>query len=182
MKERVIAKRYGRAIFDLAVSAGEGGRLSEDFLLIKEATRQIPSFVRALSDGRVGTGKRMAAVSAIARELNLSEKSGAFLKLLVKNGRASILGLILSDFAVRFEHNLKLAVCSASVAEINIADETREKIEEIVGKVTGTKATCSVNVSPPIIGGFLLKIGDVKYDASLKGKLERMKEKLWKSA
>lgn len=186
MKERTTAKRYGKALFDLVLSfapnAGEGDCLAKDILRIKTAAEKVSSMVRALSDARIDVNRRIACADAIARELNVCTVAANFLKLLIKNSRVELLGLIMDDFVMRMERREKLATCRATVADASFSSEVQKKIEEIVGQSLKTKARCDVRVSPPLIGGFLLSIGDKKYDASIKGRIERLKEELFKTA
>lgn len=182
MKERTVAKRYAKALFDLALESGDLGPVAADLTSLARASREVPSLVKGLADERIGIQRRLAAAARVASTLKVGKTVSNFLGLLISKGRAGLLDLIARDFAARFERHERLAACRASVALASQADEVKTRVEEIVGGALGAKARCDVDVDASLLGGFSVRIGDVRYDASIKGKLERMREELWKSA
>ena len=103
MKERVIAKRYARAIFELAVEGKSLDAASRDMQALHGAVNAQPVIIEALSDERCDIEKRAAAAGAIAKVLGLSRDTENALKLIVQKGRASLIPLIAEDFASRAE-------------------------------------------------------------------------------
>lgn len=77
------------------------------------------------------------------------------------------------------EHRIELALKKAQpvvVAAFELDDELKKIIEEAVKKKIGREAKIKYEVSPDIIGGLILKIGDELIDASVKGRLLRFKK------
>ena len=50
-----------------------------------------------------------------------------------------------------------------------------KKVLRKVKEITGKEVTIKNSVDPDIIGGFILRIGDVQYDASVSNKLQVLK-------
>ena len=48
----------------------------------------------------------------------------------------------------------------------------------ILSEALGLRAVCEAEVDEGLLGGFSLCLGDARYDASIRGKLRRMKERL----
>lgn len=178
MKELVVAKRYARAIFELAVEGKELERVAGEMRKLAAVADALPAFLKGLSDERVDAAKRLAAVGKISAAMSLSRTTGNALKLLVAKGRAPILPFVAADFARRAERYAKLTSAMATVAESGVAAEVGRRLEKILSDALGTSARCDVSVDVALLGGFALQVGDVRYDASFKGKLDRMKEEL----
>ena len=178
MKETVVARRYAKAIFELALEAGELDRVAGEMAALVGAAARVPAMLAGLSDERVDGARRVAVAGKIAAAMQLSAVAGNALKLLVAKGRAAILPLVAQDFERRAEHHAKLMRAEAVVAEKGAAAAVQERIEQILSAALGTKARCDVAVDETLLGGFALRVGDVRYDASYRGKLERMKEQL----
>lgn len=178
MRERVVAKRYGRALFELALESGDPAGVASDVERLRRASEEVPLFVRALADERAEIPKRLRAAAGIAAALGLGKEAGGAFRLLVGRGRVALLPLVADDFKARMERHQKLRVARLGVAEEGASESIRGKIEEILSQALSAKARCDVEVDADLIGGFTLAVGDVRYDASIRGRLERMKEEL----
>jgi F-type H+-transporting ATPase subunit delta len=56
-------------------------------------------------------------------------------------------------------------------------DETRA-LREKVAQMTGREVHLTVDVDESLIGGLTVRVGDTLYDASVRGRLERLRERL----
>lgn len=179
MKERVIAKRYGKAVFDLALELGDVAGFAKDIGNLRAVAEEEASFVKGLSDNRIDIRKRLVVADRISDVLALNKETKAFLRILVMRNRVGLLSLIALDFAQRVEKYESLKVARASVAHSSFAQEVRQGIEEAIKTVLGCNARCETEEDMSLMGGFLVRLGDVCYDASVKGKLARMRERLY---
>ena len=179
MSDITIAKRYGGALYELAVEAGILDHLASDLAKLKRCVESIPSFVRALGDMIVNRKVRKTMVDSISDELSLENASRNFLKLLIDKDRIDLLPTILDDTEMRVRKHLNMAKVHAKAAGKDFMDEVRLRIEEILGSALKLKVNCAVSVDESLLGGFLLRIGDVTFDASVKGKMTRMMETIF---
>lgn len=178
MKERALAKRYSRAIFDLAVESKNVEKFVCDIECLCEAASAMPAMLKGLTDNRIILQKRIAAAQSISEVLGLGKITADFFKLLVSKARLNLLLFIGEDFVARAHHLKKMIVSNATVADSSAINEVREHIKKIIGELTGFEAECKVDVDPSLIGGFCLRAGDISFDASLSGKMVKMKEEL----
>ena len=58
---------------------------------------------------------------------------------------------------------------------VPLTDELNKQVLNKVKEITGKDATIENIVNPDIIGGFILRVGDVQYDASVANKLQVLK-------
>ena len=178
MKERVIAKRYGQALFELALESGNLLDIKSEILALLSACRELPTLEKALADDIIDKAKRVSATEKLSKAMGLGKISSGFLKLMVLRGRVPVLVLAAEACIRRIAHREHLSVARASVADAALAAETKASIESAISALLTLKSRCEVGVDPELIGGFETWLGDVRYDASIRGKLERMKEEL----
>ena len=99
---------------------------------------------------------------------------GLFL-LLRENKRLGLLEEVAKQYNVIYDY-LK----SIETAKVTTAVPLTSKLEnEVLAKIvelTGNKATIENVVNPDIIGGFILRVGDVQYDASISNYLNELRK------
>jgi F-type H+-transporting ATPase subunit delta len=102
-----------------------------------------------------------------------------FLLVIVEKGRAAELEDIHSEFAALVAADEgRLEVELTTAYELS-DDETREILEQIE-KASGRKVDAARKVDPSLIGGFVLQAGSMRVDASVRGRLQRLRQELTK--
>ena len=64
---------------------------------------------------------------------------------------------------------------------VPLTSDLEKKILETVTKATGSKVTLENKIDESIIGGFVLRVGDTQYDASIANKLNGLKREFTNS-
>ncbi|OGQ21893.1 MAG: ATP synthase F1 subunit delta [Deltaproteobacteria bacterium RIFCSPLOWO2_02_FULL_44_10] len=178
MKSSFIADRYARAFFSLAVDEKQPEKYFAELMTLLELSKEIPFFLRAFSDPHAKIEKRYEVVDQVGKILNLNSHTISFLKLLIEKGRITLLPSLVESYRLQQEQYEGLTPAEVTVAESALADDTVNQIHTILKNLLGRKASCHMNVDPALFGGFVVRVGDTMYDASLKGRLERMKEEM----
>lgn len=179
MREGIVARRYAKSLVELALEAGKVDKLFADMTAIHEITGCVPHFVDGLSDERVSLAVRLDAAERIIKRLKLMKMTGDTIRLLMRRGRISVLPLIAKAVLSNLRARKRLTVASAQVADRSVANEVREKVEEIITRIVGVTVECEVDIDPTLMGGFVVEVGDMRFDSSIKGKLTRMKEEFF---
>ncbi|WP_413437981.1 F0F1 ATP synthase subunit delta [Sulfuriferula sp. GW1] len=166
-----IARPYAEAVFSLAKQAGALDAWSEQ-LALASAVATDPEMSRLAADPKVSAEQFSGLFLAVCGD-RLGTEAGNFIRLLVDNGRISVLPEVVAQFeALKASEGgvLDATVTSAfamsetQLAELSARLETRFK----------RKINASVNVDPALIGGVVVAVGDEVYDASVRGKLQGM--------
>lgn len=178
MKERLLAKRYAKGLFDLMLESKEIEKLESDMLLVKTITVNVPEFIAALEDEKIEMQKRVHATEKICVALGLSKKTQNAITILVIRKRIGIVELMAENILESILRYRNLADVKAQVADASLSEEVKKHIENILGQILKLKVNCKVTIKPDLIGGFVLTMGDRRYDASIIGELRRMKENL----
>jgi F-type H+-transporting ATPase subunit delta len=100
-----------------------------------------------------------------------------FLLVIVEKGRAAELPAIYEQFAalVAVEEG-RLEVELTTAYELS-DDEAREILQQIE-KASGRQVDATRKVDPRLIGGFVLQAGSLRVDASVRGRLQGLRQEL----
>lgn len=176
MAERAtIARPYAKAAFAVAREQGTLGRWSRWLATAREVVSSDDFRSLERSPG-VSTAQLEALVADICAA-DLDDGGRAFLRLLTENGRLDYL----PEIAERFRD---LEAEDRNVAEVEVvsATELDERQKERLAAALqarlrrDVRLTCSVD--PALLGGAVVRSGDMLIDGSLRGKLERLETEL----
>lgn len=173
------ARRYAEAAFEIAERDGTTGRWLE----------QLGRLAQVLSDGELVRRLEDPAVPLEARSAALDGALGSDTLPPVRN----LLGLVLRrrrledvpQMAAEFRrlHNRRAGIVEAtaiSAAPLSDADvaELRRRLVDIAG----SQVDLTLEVDPSLIGGIAVRIGDRLIDGSVRGRLERLRNRLTATA
>jgi F-type H+-transporting ATPase subunit delta len=96
---------------------------------------------------------------------------------LIRHERLAELAEILEEY--RLEMNRRLSISDAEVVTARpLKDQERAKLEGQVAELAGNKVNATFREDKSLIGGAIVRIGSTIYDGSVRGRLERLKERL----
>ena len=166
------AIRYAKAIIDIATESNNASAVNNDMKTIGTAIKENGELHEFLSNPIVNGSIKMNALIEIFPSLQ-AETKGLF-QLLLANKRFEILSAITFQFNTLFDiaSGIEQAVVTTAVpltAELEVL--VTNKLKEF------SSNTISITnvVDPSIIGGFVLRIGDKQYNASVANKLQQLK-------
>ncbi|MGB5509108.1 ATP synthase F1 subunit delta [Robiginitalea sp.] len=175
MSEHRASYRYAKALMDLAVEQGQVSGMEKDMHLILDTIQENESLRDVLSSPTlIGVDKKNALKTLFKGAQPLTME---LFNLLATNKRIGILKGIAEQFIALFEQMQGHEVATVVTATpLNKALEAKllKKLEEISGK----EVTLENEIDTDLIGGFILRVGDLEYNASLSGKLEKLERKL----
>jgi F-type H+-transporting ATPase subunit delta len=105
------------------------------------------------------------------------ELVGNFVRLVAEKGRAAELGEIVAELdalVAAAEHILDVQLTTAH----ELSDEAFGRILGRIEEQSGRKVHASRQVDPDLIGGIVLQAGSMRLDASVRGRLERLRHEL----
>ncbi|GAL65263.1 ATP synthase F1 subunit delta [Jejuia pallidilutea] len=166
------AIRYAKAVLSLALSEKNADKVNDDMKLIANTIAQNEDLANMLENSVVKTETKKAALLAIFPKLN--KTSNGLFNLLISNKRIDILNDVAVKYSELFDaHNGK------ELAEVTTAVPLTKELEtKVLAKVKAlTNKTVELKsiVDESILGGFILRVGDKQYDASISNKLNKLK-------
>ena len=97
--------------------------------------------------------------------------------LLVERGKIDRIGEVAAEYRRLLNRERGVVEALATTAAPLTADET-EALQKKVAQMTGSTVDLRVEVDESLIGGLTVRVGDTLYDASVRGRLERLRERL----
>lgn len=172
----MISRRYARTLFMFASSRNALEKVYEESMLLSERLSGIPRLRNALANRMLAPERKLEAVEAFAGG-SISGEFSRFLGLVIENKREQHLLTILWSFQdmarVEMKRPLARLVTAAEVDE----DTLRFITDEISAKVN-LSVTLETEVDPTLVGGYVLYWDTYRLDASVKGRLSRIREAL----
>lgn len=110
-----------------------------------------------------------------------SEATHLLIKVLVDNKRTPLLNKVAQAYVDLYneQHGVKVATVITAVA---LSSELEAKVMAKVKELTGSeKVKLKSEIDPTIIGGFILRVGDIQYNASIANQLGNLKREFSKS-
>jgi F-type H+-transporting ATPase subunit delta len=172
-----IANRYARALADVVARTGDYRRVQEELQDFAAAFRESADLRDVLRTPAVAPQDKTRVLEAIVQRLGTSTIGGNFLRVLLGNYRLALLGEIIAAFQ-------KIANERLGVAQVEIASATELSEAErgaLVARfeaLTQKRVEVDFRVERNLLGGIEARIGSTVYDGSVRGHLERMRERL----
>jgi F-type H+-transporting ATPase subunit delta len=166
------AIRYAKAILDIAQASNNTANVNQDMINIAEAVVESKELKVFLNNPIVKGSAKFAAISEIFASAQ-AETKGLF-QLLHENSRFEILAEVATQFSVLFDelNNVGTAVVTTAFP---ITSELESQVLAKIATFSNKKVTLKNTVDPSIIGGFVLRMGDKQYNASVKNRLQQLK-------
>lgn len=169
------AARYAKAMLEISLEKGTLETINKDMVLISESISQSEDLKSFLLNPIIKGNVKLDALSEVFA--STSAQTIELFKLLMHNRRFDILEAIASKFQDMYDQELgiqKAKVTTAIAMDAQMEAKVLEKIKQISDK----KVTIENVVDPTILGGFILRIGDQQFNASLANKLQDLKRQL----
>jgi len=172
------AARYARAfadvVLDRKLDAADVEQQLTDFAATFAGSKDLRE---VLLNPSIPTAKRVSVLDAVNSRIGCGPKVRNFLAVLISHERLSALSEMIEEF--RLEMNRRLSISDAEVVTARpLQDQERAKLEREVAELAGTKVNATFRQDKSLIGGAIVRIGSTIYDGSVRGRLERLKERL----
>lgn len=172
----VVAKRYARALFEIAQQQGVIAEVEQQLELVAAATAGDAEIRRFLAFPNIDVTKKVELIKSA-----ISEKVSALvlhtIELLISRGRQEAIGDVYEAYTKIAGEALGQAHAVVYTAK-QLSAEELAKVEATFSEIAGKKIKAEQFVEPALLGGVQVRIGDRLYDGSLSGKLARLEQSL----
>ena len=169
------AIRYAKAILEIADSKGVASEVSSDMTLIATTITGNSELTHFIQNPLIKTDTKKNVVLEVFASVNPVTQS--LFHLLLENKRFEILAAIAVEY-----NNLFDVMNGVEVAKVTTAFPMDAALEaKVLAKIatfSDKKVTIENTVDASIIGGFILRIGDKQYNASVANRLHVLKREL----
>jgi len=165
-----VAKRYARALFEVASERGKIDQIETELKAVVEAIQQSADLSKIMLHPHISP----EAKKDLANELfaaHVSEEVKNFLGVVIENGRESDFNNILAGY-VQLANEARGFADAVVTSAKPLNDEEQAALAEKFGKMLNKKLRIQTVVDASILGGIIVQIGDRLYDGSIRTKLQ----------
>ncbi|MFW5722019.1 MAG: ATP synthase F1 subunit delta [Desulfohalobiaceae bacterium] len=179
MTEKIIARRYARALFAIGKEKGDAELTAygKDLASMAEALESSPELLKIFKNPIFKDAVKKGILAKLVEALKLSDMVKNFCFLLADKDRLAYLPDIETYFRALLDADQGV-VRGELVTAIELAKADQDKIKSALEQQASQKLVLDYAVDRDILGGLVLKVGDKMYDASLRAQLQILKENI----
>ena len=166
---------YARALYEAATEKNRLDAVREELGDFVEAQRQVPELRELLRNPQLDHRLKASALEELLG--GEEELVRNFLLLLAEKNRAGEIEEIAREFERLVAEEEGILDVELTTA-VELSDEEARDVIEQIEKASGRKVEATRNVDPDLIGGLVLQVGSLRLDASVRGRLNRLRRDL----
>lgn len=169
-----VARPYAKAAFEFAVESKSMDGWQEMLVFAAEVAKN-PEMKAFLSSS--SSAEKMAEVFNQVCGEQLNDKGQNLIKVMAENGRLPVLPAVVELFAEMYaEYSKVISVDVTSAVEL-VAEQV-DKLSAALEKRLERKVNLNCSVDENVVGGLIIKAGDIVIDSTIRGKLDRLSDTL----
>jgi F-type H+-transporting ATPase subunit delta len=175
-----LSVHYAAALANCVFAANSGLSPQDAITQLRAAESVLSSskqLEHALLSPAVSKLRRKAVMEKLAGELGLNRLIRNFLLIVVTHRRLHELPSMRRSFEAAVDEHLGFVPAEIASAKDLSADE-KQQIEHTLGAKLGKSIRANYQTDPTLIGGIRARVASREYDASVKGLLESMRQRL----
>ncbi|MFL1894402.1 ATP synthase F1 subunit delta [Aquimarina sp. 2-A2] len=169
------AVRYAKAVLSLAQEQKATDGIQQDMNSIIDTIDASAELRMLLNSPLIKNEVKRESLRQIFKDTTNTTQN--LFDVLIANKRVSLLGEVAKQYIALYNklNNTQVATVTSAVP---LNDAMRTKVLAKVKEFTGYNATIENIVDESIIGGFILRVGDLQYNASVASKLTSLRREL----
>ena len=171
----VAHRMYARALYEAAHDQGRVDVVRDQLAELAAALETTPELEAFLANPQLDPGAKASVLEEVTTGADPVVRN--FLRVVASKGRAGQLRAIAEEFDAivdREQGRLKVELTTAYELSEDEARAIVSKIEQASGQTVEATRT----VDPDLIGGMILQAGSLRVDASVRGRLDRLRRDL----
>ena len=168
------AKRYARAVFDLATDEGQVEEWGRRLAVVRDLLSD-SSVAAVLTNPTIPVSRRMDLISGVPHVLDPEATNLA--RLLIESNRVKQIAGIAEEFETLADAAAGRVRATVTTA-VELDHAERDKVADQLSKRLGKEVRMTVVVDKKILGGLKLQYGDHLIDASVATKLQQLRRRL----
>ena len=174
---RIIAKRYAKALVQLAEEKKTIDKTRADLAAFVSAVDSLPALQKLLASPVFTPENKKSVIKELAAKLNMDQATQRFVEHLAETGRIRYVKEVFEAFreilAERTNRAMAKLTTATAISAADLAD-IKKKLETLTGK----QVDIDSQVDASLIGGAKAQIGSTIYDGTIKNQLNKMRSQL----
>ena len=166
------AIRYAKAVLSLATDNNIAEAVNTDMELINNTVAQSKDLKDMLYSPVISASIKKSALLEVFKGVNPATVN--LVDTLITNKRVDLLPHVAAKFITLFEQQKGSQIATVTTA-VPLTEALEAKVLAKVKELTGKEAAIKNIVDESILGGFILRVGDTQYNASIADQLSKLK-------
>ena len=173
-----IAARYARAFAEVVMDRRmDPDQASAELKAMADLMKSSLELRNVLRNPAVERKQKLKLLDAIVARSGAPKELRNFLAVLVDQKRIAQIGEIAEEF--RHELNRRLGIAEAQVRSVReLSTEEKQSLQKKLEALTGKKVQAAYSQDAALLGGVVIRIGSTIYDGSVRGRLQKIRQKL----
>ena len=173
----VVAHRYARALADVVAATGNYRQVLSDLEDFGAAYRQSLELREFCDTPAVAMAQKMSVLEALAAHMGFLPVTLNFLCVLLSHYRFPLLEEVIQAF--RSVAYARLGIVRVKISSASaLSSQEQAFLQARFDELTRKQSELEFHLDPSLIGGLVAQIGSTVYDGSIRGHLDRIKERL----
>jgi F-type H+-transporting ATPase subunit delta len=172
-----IARRYARALFDLATERSTVERWADGLVALQRAVDSSVELGDVLENPVYTKDQRRSVVAKLVAALRLPEEPAHLLYLLADRNRLSHLRAIVETFSQLADAKLG-RVRARLTSAVPLDAGAAQRIADRLSEATRAHVLIDSEVDPALLGGVVAQVGSLTFDGSVRTQLESLRRQL----
>ena len=177
MTSRGTARRYARALFDVALAEDDVVAIERQLTGLADVFTGHADLWHTVTNPAVPVPNKRAIVDQVLPMLDVSRVLQKLLSMMASRDRLGLLPDMLEAYRSRLLDHQEVVRADVTTA-VPLPADRAAALEQRLASLTGRKVVMHTATNPALIGGVVARIGSTVYDGSVKRQLEKMKERL----
>jgi len=176
MNQGIISTRYAKALMKVGTENQCLDALKADMELIGNTISENQLFKQVLDNPVVKPSQKHKVMSELL-EKRVHPLTLNFINIIIHNRREFLLADVTRDFIDHYEKEkgIKRAkIVSAAIMD----DHSKQLFQQQLNALFEAEVQMTTDVNPNLIGGFIFRVGDQQYDASLSSGLKKIRKQM----
>ena len=171
----VAERLYAKALFEAAEDSGRVDAVQRDLGGFADAVEASPELTAFLSNPQVDPAAKVGVLGELSE--GSDELVHNFLRLIALKGRAGQIPGIRDEFQALVDRAQGRVAVELTTA-FELSDDEAASIVAQIEQSSGRKVEATRKVDPELVGGMILQAGSLRVDASVRGRLQRLRHEL----
>ena len=173
-----VAKRYGKALFELAVESQQAEDVYNELLKVRQIFEDIPQLGDLLSDVRLDLNEKRNVMDNLVKGFDGIVRNA--LEVIYQYNRMYDILLIIDEYERRFNDRNNLVLGSVTTAVPLTKEQKAKQTQKVANQLGYQKAELTEKVDPNILGGVIVEANHHVIDGSIRSRLEYLRKELRK--
>jgi F-type H+-transporting ATPase subunit delta len=166
---------YARALFEAAQERDRVTQVRDELGQLVDALEATPELARFLANPQVDPTAKAEVLEQVTEGAEPLMRNAV--RLLASKGRAGELREVAAEYAAFVDQAEGRVQVELTTAQ-ELSDDDAAAIVKRIEESSGRRVEATRSVDPSLVGGVILQAGSLRVDASIRGRLERLRREL----